>query len=125
MARVSDGHQPSGAGSGGWALAPSLLAHMPDQRALLDRVKPAIKTALATVLAYYVALSMDWEKCSLGRLRRGVLWPVDRRRIADQGPAAVIRTLVGVWQPSLSCPVPAGSLAALIGMSILIGSAAT
>ena len=34
---------------------------MPDQRVLSDRVKPAIKTALATVLAYYVALSMDWK----------------------------------------------------------------
>ena len=43
------------------ALAPSLLAHMPDQRVLSDRVKTAIKTALATVLAYGVALSMDWE----------------------------------------------------------------
>src|SRR6516165_4343016 len=34
---------------------------MLDQRVLSDRVKPAIKTALATVLAYGVALSMDWE----------------------------------------------------------------
>ena len=34
---------------------------MPNQKALLDRVKPAIKTALATVLAYGVALSMNWE----------------------------------------------------------------
>ena len=53
--------QPSSAGSGSWALAPRLLAHMPDQRVLSDRVKAAIKTALATVLAYGVALSMDWE----------------------------------------------------------------
>ena len=34
---------------------------MPDQRLLSDRVKTAIKTALATVLAYGVALSMDWK----------------------------------------------------------------
>ena len=34
---------------------------MPDQRVLSDRVKSAIKTALATVLAYGVALSMDWD----------------------------------------------------------------
>ena len=34
---------------------------MPDQRVLSDRVKAAIKTALATVLAYGVALSMDWD----------------------------------------------------------------
>src|SRR5215470_8324869 len=34
---------------------------MPAQRVLLDRVKAAVKTALAIVLAYGVALSMDWE----------------------------------------------------------------
>jgi uncharacterized membrane protein YccC len=33
---------------------------MPDQSVLSDRVKTAIKTALATVLTYGVALSMDW-----------------------------------------------------------------
>src|SRR5262245_32319255 len=33
---------------------------MPDQSVLPDRVKAAIKTALAIVLAYGVALSMDW-----------------------------------------------------------------
>ena len=38
-----------------------MLAHMTDQRVLSDRVKTAIKTALATVLAYGVALSMDWK----------------------------------------------------------------
>jgi len=35
---------------------------MPAQRVLSDRVKAAVKTALAVVLAYGVALSMDWEK---------------------------------------------------------------
>src|SRR5499427_4775375 len=34
---------------------------MADQRVLSDRVKAAIRTALATVLAYGVALSMDWD----------------------------------------------------------------
>ena len=34
----------------------------PDQRVLSERVKAAIKTALAVVLAYGVALSMNWEK---------------------------------------------------------------
>ena len=43
------------------ALAPSMLADMPDQKVLSDRVKTAIDTALATVLAYGVALSMDWK----------------------------------------------------------------
>src|SRR5215469_15902958 len=33
---------------------------MPAQRVLPDRVKTAVKTALAVVLAYGVALSMDW-----------------------------------------------------------------
>jgi Fusaric acid resistance protein family/Sel1 repeat len=33
---------------------------MPDQSVLSDRVKTAIKTALATVLAYGVVLSMEW-----------------------------------------------------------------
>src|SRR5215813_11600894 len=33
---------------------------MPAQRVLSDRVKAAVKTALAIVLAYGVALSMDW-----------------------------------------------------------------
>ena len=53
--------QPSSAGSGNWAPAPSSSAQMPDQRVLSDRAQTAIKTALATVLAYGVALSMDWE----------------------------------------------------------------
>jgi hypothetical protein len=34
---------------------------MTDQKVLSDRVKAAIKTALAMVLAYGVALSMDWD----------------------------------------------------------------
>src|SRR5215510_263162 len=34
---------------------------MADQRALSDRFKAATKTALAMVLAYGVALSMDWD----------------------------------------------------------------
>jgi Fusaric acid resistance protein family len=34
---------------------------MPDQSVLSDRVKAAMKTALAMVLAYGVALSMDWD----------------------------------------------------------------
>ena len=34
---------------------------MPDQRVLSDRFKAAVKTALAMVLAYGVALSMDWD----------------------------------------------------------------
>src|SRR5262245_792186 len=33
---------------------------MPAQTVLSDRVKAAVKTALAIVLAYGVALSMDW-----------------------------------------------------------------
>jgi hypothetical protein len=35
---------------------------MLDHRVLSDRLKAAVKTALAVVLAYGVALSMDWEK---------------------------------------------------------------
>ena len=34
---------------------------MPDQSVFPDRVKAALKTALAMVLAYGVALSMDWH----------------------------------------------------------------
>jgi uncharacterized membrane protein YccC len=34
---------------------------MPDQRVLSDGFKAAVKTALAMVLAYGVALSMDWD----------------------------------------------------------------
>lgn len=34
---------------------------MPDQRVLSAQVKAALKTALAMVLAYGVALSMDWD----------------------------------------------------------------
>src|SRR5215471_13189207 len=34
---------------------------MADQKVLSDRVKAALKTALAMVLAYGVALSMDWD----------------------------------------------------------------
>src|SRR5215468_2216974 len=36
-------------------------ARMADQRVISDRVKAAMKTALAMVLAYGVALSMDWD----------------------------------------------------------------
>src|SRR5215831_5791164 len=35
---------------------------MRPQRVLSDRVKTAVKTAIAVVLAYGVALSMDWER---------------------------------------------------------------
>src|SRR5215467_1657428 len=35
---------------------------MADQRVPSDRVKTAIKTAVAMVLAYGIALSMDWDK---------------------------------------------------------------
>src|SRR5262249_11381330 len=38
-----------------------LRAHMADQRVLSDRVKVAVKTAVAMVFAYGVALSMDWD----------------------------------------------------------------
>src|SRR5262249_25868769 len=64
-----------------------LRADMPQGRLLSDRVKAATKTALAMVLAYGVALSMDWQNaywagfavafCSLSTvgesLRKGLL----------------------------------------------------
>jgi hypothetical protein len=60
-----------------------MLAQMPNQRVLSDRVKTAIKTALATVLAYGVALSMDWEHAYWTALSRQTE-PIDRTVTTDQ-----------------------------------------
>ena len=115
-------HQPSSAGSGSWALAPSLLAHMPDQRVLSDRVKPAIKTALATVLAYGVALSMDWENahwaafavafCSLSTVGESL----------NKGLLRLSGTLLGSLAAfTLIALFPQDRWQFLIGMSIFTG----
>ena len=52
---------------------------MPDQRVLSYRVKSAIKTALATVLAYGVALSMDWEHAYWAAFAVALVYSVDWR----------------------------------------------
>jgi uncharacterized membrane protein YccC len=94
----------------------------PDQRVLSERVKAAIKTALAVVLAYGVALSMNWEKpywaaftvafCTLSTvgesLNKGLL------RLAGT-------VLGGVAAITLIALFPQDRWLFLIGMSIFTG----
>ena len=77
---------------------------MLDHRVLSDRFKAAIKTALAVVLAYGVALSMNWEKpywaaftvafCGLSTVGESL----------NKGLMRLSGTFFGGGQPSLSLP---------------------
>ena len=74
---------------------------MAGQSVLSDRVKAATKTALAMVLAYGVALSMDWDNpdwagfavafCSLSTVGESL----------NKGLLRLSGTLLGAWRPSL------------------------
>src|SRR5215475_14815906 len=95
---------------------------MPAQRVLSDRVKAAVKTALAVVLAYGVALSMDWEKpywaaftvafCSLATVGESLNKGLLRLSGTFLGGVAAI-TLIAVF--------PQDRWLFLIGMSIFTG----
>src|SRR5215467_1007543 len=95
---------------------------VPDQRVLSDRVKTATKTALAVVLAYGVALSMDWEKpywaaftvafCSLSTVGESL----------NKGLLRLSGTLLGgVAAITLLALFPQDRWLFLIGMSIFTG----
>ncbi len=92
------------------------------QSALSDRVKIAIKTALATVLAYGVALSMDWENaywaafavafCTLSTVGESV----------NKGLLRLSGTLVGSLATiTLIALFPQDRWLFLIGMSVFTG----
>ncbi len=102
---------------------PSLVVQMPDQRILSDRVKTAIKTALATVLAYGIALSMDWGHAYWAAFAVAFLYPVDCRRIAEQGFACGLSgTLLGsLAAVTLIALFSQDRWLFLIGMSIFTG----
>jgi uncharacterized membrane protein YccC len=107
---------------GSWALEMSLLARMLAQRVLSDRVKPAIKTALATVLAYGVALALNWENahwaafavafCALSTLGESL----------NKGLLRLSGTLVGSLAAFVLIALfPQDRWQFLIGMSIFTG----
>src|SRR5215472_1981980 len=115
-------HQPRRAGSGSRALTPSWLAHMPDQRALLDRVKPAIKTALATVLAYGAALSLDWENAHWAAFAVAFCTLSTAGESLNKGLLRLSGTLLGsLAAVTLIALFPQDRWQFLIGMSIFSG----
>src|SRR5262245_4702779 len=95
---------------------------MPAQRILSDRVKTAVKTALAVVLAYGVALSMDWGNaywaaftvafCSLSTVGESLNKGMLRLSGTFFGGVAAI-TLIALF--------PQNRWLFLIGMSIFTG----
>jgi uncharacterized membrane protein YccC len=95
---------------------------MLDHRVLSDRFKAAIKTALAVVLAYAVALSMDWNNaywaaftvalCSLSTVGESLNKGLMRLSGTFLGGVAAI-TLIALF--------PQDRWLFLIGMSIFIG----
>jgi uncharacterized membrane protein YccC len=107
---------------GSWALAPSLLAHMPDQRVLSDRVKTAIKTALATVLACGVALSMDWKDTHWAAFAVALCTLSTVGESLNKGLLRLSGTLVGsVAAITLISLFPQDRWLFVIGMSIFTG----
>ena len=95
---------------------------MPDQRVLSDRFKAAVKTALAMVLAYGVALSMDWDHaywaafsvafCSLSTIGESL----------NKGLLRLSGTLLaGLAALTLIALFPQDRWLFLIGMSIFTG----
>jgi uncharacterized membrane protein YccC len=113
----------SNAGSGSRAaLVPSTLADMPDQRILSDRVKTAIKTGLATVLAYGVALSMDWKDAHWAAFAVAFCTLSTVGESLNKGLLRLSGTLVGsVAAITLIALFPQDRWLFLIGMSIFTG----
>ena len=95
---------------------------MPDQRVLSDRVKTAIKTALATVLAYGVALSMDWKDAHWAAFAVAFCTLSTVGKSLNKGLLRLSGTLVGSLAAiTLIALFPQDRWLFLIGMSIFTG----
>ena len=100
----------------------SLLARMPDQSVLSDRVKPAIKTALATVLAYGIALSLNWENAHWAAFAVAFCTLSTVGESLNKGLLRLSGTIVGsVAAVTLIALFPQDRWQFLIGMSIYTG----
>jgi uncharacterized membrane protein YccC len=95
---------------------------MPDHRAVPDRVKSAIKTALATVLAYGVALSMDWENAHWAAFAVAFCTLSTAGESLSKGLLRLSGTLLGsLAAVTLIALFPQDRWQFLIGMSIFTG----
>ena len=104
------------------ARIPWLVARKPDQRVLSDRFKTAIKTALATVLAYGVALSMDWKDAHWAAFAVAFCGLSTVGESLNKGLLRLSGTLLGsLAAVTLIALFPQDRWLFLIGMSIFIG----
>jgi uncharacterized membrane protein YccC len=93
-----------------------------DQAALLNRVKPAIKTALATVLAYGVALSMDWKDAHWAAFAVAFCGLSTVGESLNKGLLRLSGTVLGCLAAiTLIVLFPQDRWQFLIGMSIFVG----
>ena len=94
------------------ALARSLLAQMPDQKIIVGSGQDGNQDGARHGACVWRRPFHGLERCSLGRLCGGVVYPLDCGRIPEQGSAAVIRDPCGeCGGHHPHCPVLAGSLA--------------
>jgi uncharacterized membrane protein YccC len=88
----------------------------------LDRVKPAIKTALATLLAYGVALSMDWKDAHWAAFAVAFCGLSSVGESLNKGLLRLSGTLLGsLAAVTLIALFPQDRWQFLIGMSIFTG----
>src|SRR5499427_6100219 len=92
------------------------------QRVLSDRVKTALKTGLAVLLAYGVALSMDWEHAYWAAFTVAFFTLSTVGESLNKGLLRLSGTLVGgVAAITLIALFPQERWLFLIGMSIFTG----
>src|SRR5215472_17194581 len=93
-----------------------------DQGVLSDRIKAAIKTALAMVLAYGVALSMDWDNADWAALSVAFCTLSTVGESLNKGLLRLCGTVLGILATiTLIALFPEDRWLFLIGMSIFTG----
>src|SRR5215475_11972370 len=93
-----------------------------DQRVLSDRCKAAIKTALAMVLAYGVALSMDWDNADWAAFSVAFCTLSTVGESLNKGLLRLCGTFLGILATiTLIALFPQDRWLFLIGMSIFTG----
>ena len=93
-----------------------------NQRELTDRVKAAIKTALAMVLAYGIALSMDWNHADWAAFSVAFCTLSSFGESLNKGLLRLSGTFVGVLATiTLIALFPQDRWLFLIGMSVFTG----
>ena len=95
---------------------------MPDQRVLSDRFKAAVKTALAMVLAYGVALSMDWDNADWAAFSVAFCTLSTVGESLNKGLLRLCGTFLGILATiTLIALFPQDRWLFLIGMSLFTG----